>query len=109
MSQVKNKRYAKRRQHRSRWPAMLIISGGLILLFGAIYAYNKSRQSPQETQIKAPIEVSGAPSLKVDKEEANLGDITLGKYVNVTFLLTNVGDKILKFSKAPYIEVKEGC
>jgi hypothetical protein len=29
--------------------------------------------------------------------------------VEVSFQLTNVGDQALRFSKAPYIEVLEGC
>jgi len=33
----------------------------------------------------------------------------LGKTVEVSFLLTNVGDKTLQFTQAPTIEVKEGC
>ncbi len=106
MSQGKTKKYLKHKQRRSRWPALVFIGGGLILLFGAIYTLTRPRQT---TQAQAPIEVSGSPSLKVDKEEVNLGDIKLGKYANVTFQLTNVGDKALKFSKTPYIEVKEGC
>ncbi len=109
MSQVKNKKYSKRKQHHYRWPSLLIIGGGLVLLFGAIYALTRPRQSTQDIQTKAPIEVSGAPSLKVDRDTINLGDINLGRTVNVSFLLTNVGDKPLKFSKIPYIEVKEGC
>lgn len=109
MSQEKHKKYARRKQRRNRWPSLLIIGGGLILLFGAIYALTRPRQSAQETQTKAPIEVTGAPSLKVDRDTVNLGDINLGRTVSVSFQLTNVGDKPLKFSKKPYIEVKEGC
>jgi hypothetical protein len=57
----------------------------------------------------AAIEVKGSPSLKVDQEKIDLGDVKLGKTVEVTFMLTNVGDQPLRFSKAPYIEVAEGC
>jgi hypothetical protein len=47
--------------------------------------------------------------LKVDKEKVDLGDVKLGQTVMVSFQLTNLGDKTLKFTKAPYVEVLEGC
>ena len=69
----------------------------------------RHRQADGRHLIDREIEVTGAPSLKVDQDTVSLGDINLGRTVNVSFLLTNVGDKPLKFSKAPYIEVKDGC
>jgi hypothetical protein len=47
--------------------------------------------------------------LKADKEKVDLGQVKLGQNVKVAFVLTNVGDKPLRFTEAPYIEVKEGC
>ena len=47
--------------------------------------------------------------LKVDVEEINLGDIPVGQTVQASFKITNTGNQPLKFSEAPYIEVKEGC
>jgi hypothetical protein len=52
---------------------------------------------------------SGSPSLKADQEKVDLGDVKLGKSVSVTFQITNVGDKTLRFSKEPYIEIVKGC
>ncbi len=106
MSQGKTKKYAKRKQQQSRWPLLFIISGVLLLVFGGIYAITRSRQL---SQTKAPVVVNGAPSLKVDREEVNLGDVKLGEWVDVSFQLTNVGDNALRFTKAPYIEIQEGC
>jgi hypothetical protein len=45
----------------------------------------------------------------VDKEKVDLGEVKLGKTVEVSFELTNVGDQTLRFSEQPFIEVKEGC
>jgi hypothetical protein len=45
----------------------------------------------------------------VDQEKVDLGIVKLGQTVDVKFKLTNVGDQTLRFSKAPYIEVLEGC
>ena len=86
----------------SKLPLFLLLGGALILLIVAFFAFQK----------KAPSyisEVSGVPSLKTDKDKIDLGDVKLGKTVQVAFEFTNIGDKPLQFSKAPYIEVLEGC
>jgi hypothetical protein len=75
-----------------------------LLIAGAFFAFQGFRSSPP-----ANIEVIGAPSLKVDKEQVDLGDVHLGQWVSATFQLTNVGDKTLRFTRQPYIEVLEGC
>ena len=103
MSQKNNKKYAKRRSRKSPWPLVLLIGGGLLLILGAVFAFNQSSKP------KGTIEVSGSPSLKVDKEKVDLGEKKLGTTVQVDFKLNNVGDQTLRFSEAPYIEVKEGC
>lgn len=103
MSQKNNKKYAKRRNRKSPWPLVFLIGGGLLLIVGAVFAFTQSSKP------KTTIEVSGSPSLKVDQEEVDLGEKKLGTTVQVDFKLTNVGDQTLRFSKAPYIEVKEGC
>ncbi len=103
MSQHKNK--ANYRHHRKKqpWPLLLLLGGALLLVGGAIFAFRKP-PAP-----KAAIEVSGVPSLKVDKHVVNLGDVRLGQTVDVKFTLMNVGDQALRFSQAPYIQVVEGC
>jgi hypothetical protein len=103
MSQTKNKKHIRRSKQRTPWLLLMLIGGGLLLVTGAIFAITRPSQP------KAPIEVTGAPSLKVDQEEINLKDVKLGQTVEVSFQLTNVGDKALRFSEAPYIEVMEGC
>jgi hypothetical protein len=54
-------------------------------------------------------EVTGAPKLKVDKSDVDLGDVQLGQTVEVAFELTNAGDRQLRFTDVPYVEVVEGC
>ncbi len=104
MSQNKSKKIPKkRRNQRSKWLPVLAITGGVLLVILAFFALQ------DKTTPKASIEVSGSPSLKVDKERVDLGEVKLGRTVEVSFELTNVGDQTLRFSEQPFIEVKEGC
>ena len=98
-----NKSKRNRGRNQTPWPIWATL-GGVILVAIAVFVVSRGNSSP-----KAAIEVTGSPSLKVDKEEVNLGEVKLGKTVEVSFLLTNVGDMTLKFTEAPTIEVKEGC
>jgi len=103
MSQNRNKKHTRRQKQPTPWPMIALIVGGLLLILGAVLTY------AQSIKPKAPIEVAGGPSLRVDKEQVNLGDVKLGQTVKVSFDLTNVGDQPLSFSEAPTVEVKEGC
>jgi hypothetical protein len=104
MSQNDSKKYSKKRPARATplLPIILAVAG--VALVGLAFWGLRSKPAGQ-----ANIEVTGAPSLKVDKEKVDLGDVKLGQVVEVSFQLTNVGDQALRFSKAPYIEVLEGC
>ena len=104
MSQIKGKKYQKKRGKQNfPWLPVLTIVGG-ILLVGLAYFAMRGNSAP-----KANIEVKGAPSLKADKDKVDLGDVKLGKTVEVSFQLTNVGDQTLRFTEQPYVEVVEGC
>jgi hypothetical protein len=103
MSQQKYKKVPRHPKKKPRWPFFLLLAGGLLLIVGAVFAFRKP-SGPT-----AGIEVTGSPSLKVDKEKVDLGNVKLGQTVEVKFTLTNVGDKTLRFSKTPYVEVLEGC
>ncbi len=80
----------------------LAVGGALALIISAFFVFQKTAN---------PLipEVTGEPSLKVDKENVDLGDVKLGNNAEVSFEMTNVGNQPLVFTKAPYIEVKEGC
>ncbi len=94
-----------RQQHKKKqpWPVIILITVGSLMIIGALLAFRK----PSEP--KVAVEVTGAPSLKVDRDKVDLGYVKLGQTVDVKFTLSNVGDQTLRFSKAPYIEVVEGC
>ena len=103
MSEHKNKKHLRHSRKKQLWPMILLLAGGVLLVIGAVSVLNKPSQP------KATIEISGAPSLKVDREKVDLGNVKLGQTVEVKFQIMNVGDQTLRFSKAPYIEVLEGC
>ncbi len=104
---MKNKRNRKRVKNRKQKTPFvwLIIAFGGILLFGAI-ALVLPKMGP-EPYIP---EVIGAPSMKVDQEKIDLGDVRLGKTVYAKFKLTNVGDETLFLDgEKTQIKVVEGC
>ena len=86
-------------------PVLLVLLG-IVLVGGALFA---ARKAGQPSTAKVPIEVSGSPSLKVNKDKVDLGDVKLGQVVTVNFTLANVGDQTLRFNEKPYVEVVEGC
>ncbi len=102
MSQKYVSKRSKRRRQKNRWMPVLLSLAGLLLLVLSALALRGS-------DTKAAIEVTGAPSLKVDKEQVDLGDVKFNSPAEVTFKLTNVGDQPLRFEAQPYIEVVEGC
>lgn len=85
---------------------LLLGLAGIVFVAGALFALWKSGQPSTP---KIPVEVSGSPSLMVDRERVDLGDVPLNETVQVSFQLTNVGDQTLRFTDKPYIEVVEGC
>jgi hypothetical protein len=103
MMQKKYQKPRKNRQNKALLPLLLGL-GGVILIAAAFLATRKA--DPKQ---RATIEVSGNPSLQVDKDKVDLGDVKLGVPVDVSFELTNVGDETLRLSEEPYIEVLEGC
>lgn len=104
MSQNRSKKYPKKRLRQSQsWLPILVAFGGLLLV---ILAFLALRYKPTPG---ADIEVTGAPSLKVDQEKIDLGDMKFNQPAQVSFQLTNVGDQTLRFTKDPFIEVVEGC
>jgi hypothetical protein len=104
------KKYESRRllarKHRRAQRTWLLLALGGVFLIGAAFFLMRGNQNSQPL---TAIEVHGAPSLKADQEQIDLGDVPLGQTVQVSFRLTNVGDQPLRFSEKPYIEVVEGC
>lgn len=103
MSQRQRSKNTPKQNQGNRLVPILFGLGGLALLILAAFTLWGGSKP------KTAIDGSGAPSLKVDKESVDLGDVRLGQTVEVSFLLSNAGDQPLRFNEPPYIEVKEGC
>jgi hypothetical protein len=91
-------------QPKSRLGQILIAVGGLMVLSFFVWAL-----WPPTTHANFKPEVTGAAALRSDQEKIDLGEVRLGKTVSAAFQLTNVGDQPLHFTKAPYVELVEGC
>jgi hypothetical protein len=102
----KKKAYTSKRgkpqRKSSKLPLFITIGGVAAIIVIIFFAYQK--KGPPYIP-----EVTGGPSLKIDKEVVDLGDVKLGSPVKVSFAVTNVGDQPLRFDEAPYVEVLEGC
>jgi MYXO-CTERM domain-containing protein len=96
-------RSARRKQVNRKTPILVIVGGVLLLGLVAFFALRRQPSAPFQPQ------VTGAPGIQVDKEKVDLGQVKLGVNTKVSFKVTNVGDQSLRFTEAPYIELKEGC
>jgi hypothetical protein len=100
-----SRRNLARKRRRAQRMYFFLALGGLFLVVMAFIILRGN----QASQTLAAIDVHGAPSLKVDKEKVDLGDVQLGQTVKVSFSLSNVGDQPLRFSDQPTVDVVEGC
>lgn len=102
MARYKTKLTPKTEKRKS--PIWLFVTGFGLILVAAWAVFSLVGR------VKGNIEVTGAPSIKVESEVLNYGDVALGEVpIRTNVKVTNVGDKPLRFTEAPYIEVMEGC
>jgi hypothetical protein len=84
------------------WPLLLLVAG-LALFVVAVYTLREGEPPP------VAVDVTGAPALRVNQEQFDLGDIKLGRTVKVEVEPSNAGDQPLVITGKPYVEVVEGC
>ena len=92
-----SKKYKRQKQKKKNFPWLLLALGGiLVVVAGFLFA----RQNDDG---------GGTPSIAVDQQKIDYGDVKFG--VNKTFAIkvTNTGDGTLRFKEEPYIEILEGC
>lgn len=109
MSRKKKKRKlrtSKRSKPRAarRSPLPIILLGSVLIVGIAALLIWANQPMPA-----VPLEVSGAPSLKADRQVIDFGEVRLGQWVSTVFEIANVGDQALHFIEQPWVEVVEGC
>ena len=91
----KNQKYRKRKQSKNITWLFVALGGGLLLIAGILFANQNSG--------------SGTPSIAVDQQKIDYGDVKFGVEKSFAIKVTNNGDSALRFKENPYIEVVEGC
>jgi hypothetical protein len=86
----------------------LYLAGGalLVIIIGVVLLANAGRGSSGSS---VPAQVTGKPSLVVDREQIDFGKVPLDIPVKATFKLSNAGDQALQILGEPVVEVKQGC
>jgi len=92
-----SKKKFKKQKQRKDFPLPLVVAGGILLIIAAFFFARQNGDG------------GGTPSIAVDQQKIDYGDVKFG--VNKTFAIkvTNTGDGTLRFKEDPYIEVLEGC
>jgi hypothetical protein len=84
--------------------ALLFVAGGalLVLIAGIVLLANLGRGSSGAAN---PAQVTGRPSLAVDRQQIDFGKVPLDNPVKAVFQLSNAGDQPLRILSQPVVEV----
>ena len=92
-----SKKQKRQKQRKSfSWP--VVATAGVLLIIAAFFFANQGGGDG-----------GGTPSIAVDQQVIDYGDVKFGVEKTFTVKVTNTGDGILRFTEEPYIEVLEGC
>ena len=87
----------KRQKQRKSFPWSLVAIGGVLLIIAAFFLANRGGDN------------GGTPSIAVDQQKIDYGDVKFNVEKTFAIKVTNTGDGTLRFKEEPYIEVLEGC
>ena len=87
----------KRQKQREGFPRGFAVFGGILLIVAALFFGNQGGNG------------SGTPSIAVDQQKIDYGDVKFGVEKTFAVKVTNTGDGTLRFKEEPYIEMLEGC
>ena len=88
----------RRQKQRKSFPWSLVAIGGILLIIAAFFFANQGGGDGD-----------GTPSIVVDQQKIDYGDVKFGVEKTFAIKITNTGDGTLRFKEEPYIEVLEGC
>lgn len=100
---LREERLMKKKRKRSI--TLLAIGSIILVISGTVIGFSSWKNRPNPELVT----VSGQPSLAVDQELIEYGDVKFNTPKTFAVTLTNIGDEPLKISDAPYVEVREGC
>jgi hypothetical protein len=92
-----SKKFRKHRQKKN-FPWVILTFGGVLLLTAIFLFANRDGD-----------EDGGIPSIAVDQQSIDYGDVKFGVTKTFAIKVTNTGDGRLQFKEDPYIEVVDGC
>ena len=98
MSKKHRKQRQKKQRQKKGFPWVLLALGG-VLVVAAIFLF--ANQSGGDG--------GGTPSVLVDQQYIDYGDVKFNTQKTFAVKVTNTGDGTLRFKEDPYIEVLEGC
>lgn len=87
----------KRRKQEQKFPWILLALGGV---FVALAVFLFARQGSGG---------DGTPSIAVDQQKIDYGDVKFNVPKTFAIRVTNTGDGTLRFKEEPYIQILEGC
>jgi hypothetical protein len=88
----------KRQKQRKSFPWTFVVFGGILLIVAAFFFANQGGDGG-----------GGTPSITVDQQKIDYGDVKFGVEKTFAIKVTNTGDGTLRFKEEPYIEILEGC
>ena len=83
------------RKPKKTFPWPLVALGGALLVIAAFFFASQDD--------------GGTPSIQVDQQKIDYGDVKFGVEKTFAIKVTNTGDGTLRFKEDPYIEIVEGC
>lgn len=87
----------KNKRQKQKFPWAIAVLGGILLI---VAAFLFARQNSDG---------GGTPSIAVDQQKIDYGDVKFGVEKTFAIQVTNIGDGTLRFKEKPYIQVLEGC
>lgn len=78
---------------------ILMFGGALLLAAGILFGLQRVGGGDED----------GTPTLAVDQQIIDYGDVKLNTNLTFEIKVTNTGDGTLRFKEEPYIQVLEGC